>query len=199
MHKARLHTYIQASLRARASAARKGHTWSIERNRCYAKLARTHPTETGMDETLQSKKRCTASSNACADPHASCRNERQCRQGCSFRQRRESRQCSCDHGAGTRHDNFPAPATKTGWGRSTGLVRGKNMFSTPNLPLAWATVTCLGLSCRTLSACLIVSRVTKASCALQCEDCFTNENCTLCVAAIYFVHKVYAFTWLYFS
>ena len=112
MHKACLHKHIQLSSRARANATRKGHTWSIGRSRCNAKLARTHPTEFGMSETLQSKKQCKASSKACGDPYASCKNEQQCHQGCRSRRRRESRQWSCDHRAGTRHDNFPAPATR---------------------------------------------------------------------------------------
>lgn len=112
MHKACLHKHIQLSSRARANAARKRHSLSVGRNRCNAKLARIHPTEFSMNEKLQSKKQCTASSEACGNPYASCRNEQQCRQGCRSRQRRESRQWSCDHRAGTRDDNFRAPATK---------------------------------------------------------------------------------------
>lgn len=116
MRRACLHKHIQLSSRARANATRKGHTWSIGRNRCIAKLARTHPTESGMNETLQSKKQCKASSKACGDPYASCKNEQQCCQGCQSCRRRESRQWSCDHRAGTSHDNFPAPATENRMG-----------------------------------------------------------------------------------
>lgn len=94
---------------------------------------------------------------------------------------------------------FQRPQQKTGWGRSTGPMQGKNTFSTPYLPLARVSVSCPLLSCRTLSACLIVSRVTKAPRALQCEDCFTNENCAICVAAICLRHAAYTPTWFHFA